>query len=125
MIRRALPGMLIGVLAAALVACSPAADKQRQEEAINRGETVPAAPAAAPQDEFASGCASSGGTYDAATGHCTVTATMCANVGEWRDGVGCVMASMDASTCAATSGLKMVGDACVMTHATRETLNAI
>lgn len=125
MIRGLVPGMLVGALAAAFVACSPAADKQREEEAINRGEVPAGTPAAAPQDEFVSGCASSGGTYDAATQHCTVTPAMCANLGEWRDGVGCVMTSLDATTCTGMSGFKMVGDACVMTHATRDTLNAI
>jgi hypothetical protein len=123
--QRVLPFVLIGALVAASVACSPAADKQRQEEAINRGEAVPGAPVAVPADEFASGCASSGGVYDAATQHCTVTAAMCANLGEWRDGIGCVMTSMDATACTGMSGLKMVGDACVITHATREFLNAI
>lgn len=125
MIDRLLQSVLLGALVAGVVACSPAADKQRQEEAINRGEAVPGAPAAAPADDFVTGCTSSGGVYDATTEHCTVTAAMCANVGEWREGVGCVMPSLDATTCTGMDGLRMVGDACVITYATREYLNAI
>ena len=125
MIQRLLPRVLVGALVASTVACSPAADKQRQEEAINRGDVAADVPTAAPVDEFASGCASSGGVYDAATEHCTVTVAMCANLGEWRDGVGCVMTSLDATACTGMSGFKMVGDACVITHATRDYLNAI
>lgn len=116
---------IIVVALTLLAACSKTDQKQAEEEAINRGEAVPGATTAAPPDEFISGCTSAGGVYDTVAQHCTVTAAMCASLGEWRDGVGCVMPSMDATACTDMSGLRMVGDVCVITFATRELLTTI
>ncbi len=117
--------VIIAVALALLAACNKADQKQSEEEAINRGEAVPGAAAAAPQDEFITGCTDAGGVYNATAQHCTVTAAMCASLGEWRDGVGCVMPSMDATACTDMSGLRMVGDVCVITYATRELITTI
>ncbi|MEO8012377.1 MAG: hypothetical protein ABI650_12080 [Dokdonella sp.] len=121
MIKSVLHGVLVGFALAAVAACSsPAADKQREEEAINRGEALPGAPVATPEDAFANDCTSSAGLWNATTQHCTVTQAMCTTLGEWRDSIGCVLPAVDASGCSGTSGHGMVGDACVITYVTRE-----
>ena len=113
---------LLAALVGAVGACSPAADRQREEAAINRGES---APAAQPVDSFATACAQAGGSWDATLAHCKVTSPMCARFGEWRDGIGCVVPSTDAGSCEGMSGLERVGDTCVIAHVSQDDLTHI
>lgn len=112
--------VVLCIVFACMAACGPAGEKQRQEEAINRGEAAPGAAAIPPSDSFAADCTSSGGVWNATAQQCAVTQAMCSNVGEWRDGIGCVLPSVDANGCSGVGGLGMVGDACVITYATRK-----
>lgn len=90
----------------ALVACSekpgPLAEKQRQEEAINRGEAAPATAANA----HAAACKRAGGDWKAGTQQCAMTRAMCGGntAGTWVNGVGCSMDVADEAECTALVG---------------------
>lgn len=90
----------------ALVACgksenaSPLAEKQRQEEAINRGDAAPAA------DAGSVACKRAGGDWKAGAQQCAMTRAMCGgnNAGTWADGVGCSLDVADHAACTALVG---------------------
>lgn len=120
----------VGVFAALLLvaACSDrAADKQREEEAIARGE-APAASATGNVDTALKSCAQLGGEWQAGAGQCTLTAALCANsgAGSWHEGVGCVATNItQESDCTGFGGMQWNGSQCVLAFLDRNDFNNI
>ena len=99
-------------MVSALAACSPAADKQREEQAIATGEAKPASSS----DPSEAACGRAKGTWDSATSHCNVTPAMCADTGTgtWREGTGCVVAVDAQEACVGFNGMRWSQDTCVI-----------
>ncbi len=109
---------------AGLAACSDrAADRQREEAAIARGE----APAAnAPADAAVAACARLGGTWNGAAEHCAVTAAVCAGTGagNWIEGIGCVPDGIASEAdCTGFNGMRWNGSQCVLAFLDRTDIN--
>ncbi len=115
--------VVVTVWLLALTGCSdPAAQTQRDEEAVNRGD----APSAAMQDRalksFESACTGAGGSWQKATKQCGMSAAMCADPGTWNEKIGCVYSTVSAADCGEMShqGLHMVGGVCALTAVSSE-----
>lgn len=103
---------LAASMVAALAACGPAEDKQREEQAIATGEAQPASSS----DPSAAACGRAKGTWDSAASHCNVTPAMCADTGTgaWLDGTGCVVAVDSQEACVGFNGMRWSQDTCVI-----------
>lgn len=106
-----------------MTGCSdPAAQAQRDEEAVNRGDP----PSAAMQDRslksFATACTDAGGTWEKASGQCGMSAAMCTDPGKWNDKIGCVYPSVSVADCGEMSnqGLHVVAGVCALTTVSSE-----
>lgn len=101
-------------LLAALSACDAAADKQRQEEAIARGEPPAAGRTASDPAQVA--CARAHGKWSLGHDRCELTREMCegASAGTWREGIGCTLAVESAADCVGFGGVRWAQDACVL-----------
>ena len=108
LLRVAFPALLL----LALTACSPAADKQREEQAIASGE----AHGASPTDPLPAACGRAKGQWDAESSRCNLTPAMCADTGTgaWRDGTGCVVAVDSQEACSGFSGMRWSQGTCVI-----------
>ena len=118
---RILVVVCIAVLLLSSVACDRTADKQRQEEAINRG--VPTAEIIAMNNKtFKVACERAGGGWQATTSRCATTAVMCPSPGEWNDAIGCVFSDLGAAECGEleSQGMQLVGEVCAITDISSE-----
>lgn len=108
------------MLALLMAACgSAASDAQHREEAISRGDATAQPVVVAP----AVTCVRAGGRWQSETSRCAMTSALCArSAGEWKEGTGCVIASLAADQCAGMSGLRVVDSACVMADFSSEEL---
>ena len=122
MIARILFVACIAVLMLSSAACDRTADKQRQEEAINRGEVPAAQTQAMANTGFKGACERAGGDWQAATSRCAMTAAMCPSPGEWDDAIGCVLPSISADECKdmENQGIHLVGEVCAITDLSSE-----
>jgi hypothetical protein len=106
-------GVVLALSIAALCACSDrTSGTQHGEAPANRGEAA----TGATDDSFESSCTRVGGKWETGAQHCLVTEALCANFGQWHEGIGCVMASVGPAECVGLSGLQVVGDSCVIAH---------
>jgi hypothetical protein len=105
--------LLAGFACALLAGCNPAAEQQRAEEAVNRGEAMPATKT---PETFESACARVGGSWSVDKQTCGVTQALCAAIGSgnWSEGSGCVVDVGEEAECSGFSGIQWTGSACVL-----------
>jgi hypothetical protein len=63
-------------------------------------------------------CASSKGIWNTSNDTCAVTKAACEGLGEWEDGLGCVLPSINAAECNGGEGMQAIGSACVIIYMT-------
>ena len=105
-----------------------AADRQRAEEAVARGEAPAAAASEPAPDAAVSACARLGGQWNTGADHCTVTLGACAGTGagSWVEGTGCVTDGIASEgECTGFGGMRWNGSQCVLAYLDRTDINNI
>ncbi len=120
---RGLRAALVSVVLLMLVGCNNSATQaQRAEEAINRGDPPTTVDRVKAANAFRNTCKAAGGDWKLPEMRCAMTASMCAQPGEWNDSIGCVFPSIPVTDCAdmQNQGMQVVGDVCAITDLSPE-----
>lgn len=115
--------ILASVALLMLVGCNNSATQtQRAEEAVNRGDPPTTVDRVKAANAFRNTCKAAGGNWKLPEMRCAMTASMCAQPGEWDEAIGCVFPSIPVTNCADMQhqGMQVVGDVCAITDLSLE-----